>query len=332
MNIQLPKEPVVSVTKSEVIFAVLGTIIISLLFNFLAWWYLKDFSANAGYLLIRAKWQLLENLETPVDLLILGDSGGNQGVDPEIISEKTGKSSINLCTIGDAMILNDARMLKVYMDKFGPPRSVLIVHGYDMWSRQKNISVLSKIPGSWWNGEPTVPLSAKERVRIILNRYFPIYAETKSLAEHILFFWEAFPEKLELSDQGFMTELEANPSYVEKDLEVHRLFVRNQDEVISDINKRAIEEIAKLAENYSFNLFIATGPISEKLFNDAGFQRYYTKVQTFLSKLARASTNTEFILKTPVTFPKEQMQSIDHIINAAVPTYTGRLIEAMVLD
>ncbi len=46
------------------------------------------------------------------------------------------------------MLFNDLRMLELYLNRHGPPEAVVIVHGYDIWSRDINISVLAQIPGS----------------------------------------------------------------------------------------------------------------------------------------------------------------------------------------
>ena len=118
-------------------------------------------------------------------MLILGDSSGNQGVDPKVIREKMHLSSINLCTIGDAMVVNDALMLEDYINRYGTPQSALIIHGYDIWSRDLNLSVLSKIPGSWWGEGPGPDLGLKGKTKIYLNRYVPLYSETRSMAQVI---------------------------------------------------------------------------------------------------------------------------------------------------
>ena len=94
-----PKEIVSRTTAREIIMTVAITLTVVAIVNVTALYYLARFTPNTGYLLIRAKWAMLSALKDPVALLILGDSSGNQGVDPQVFSDKLNLAAINLCTI-----------------------------------------------------------------------------------------------------------------------------------------------------------------------------------------------------------------------------------------
>jgi len=326
-NKQLTEEIVPRVSWGTVRLTIIGAVLCAILLNFAAVWYLAEYSPNIGYLLIAAKWNLLRSLPNHVDLLILGDSSGNQGVDPTVIWEEAKLSSVNLCSIGDAMVLNDAWMLEDYLKRYGAPQKVLIIHGYDIWSRDINISVLSKIPGSWWNQQPSVDLTPKDRVRVYLNRYVPIYAETRSLAYLLQNPWQAFREDMQLEPDGFMIEAEADPDRVVEDTKVHLEFVRQNTRIISDPNRMALEYIRDLAEKHQFDVFIANGPLYDELYADSAFQAYYDKVRETITAITSASARMHYILDPPMTFTEEDMQSADHTTAAAARDYTAHIIE-----
>ncbi len=175
-NQQLPQEIVTPVKSKEFLLSLLGTFIFIILFNFAAKLYLKENTTNRAYWLINEKWELLLNQKKPVDWLILGDSSCNQGVVPSIVDEKLNVNSINLCTIGDMLTLDDAWMLEKYIQRFGVPKNVLIVHVHDAWSREVNRSLLAKIPlnwGYWQQLEPRVDLGLKDTAQLFVDSIHP---------------------------------------------------------------------------------------------------------------------------------------------------------------
>ncbi len=325
INKQLTEEFVPETSLRVVLRTIIGTVVGVIFINFAALWYLAGFSPNTGYQLIKAKWNLMRSLVNPVDLLILGDSSGNQGVDPDELGERLGLSAINLCTIGDAMVLNDAWMLGDYIDRLGPPQAVLIVHGYDTWSRDINISVSSKVPEDWWRKEPRLELSPRQRIRIWLNRYAPLYAEPISLGHVLENPWTVFHRYLHLSPKGFMSADKADPRQVLKDTENHLEFVRQKRPVLSVSNRKALEYIGRLADQYRFDVFVANGPIYRGLYADSVFVTYYDRLRAELSAVIGTNGHMHYILDPPMTFDKEAMQSADHVVTFAAEAYTARL-------
>ena len=326
---RIPKEVIPATGRRRIMAMVAGALLLTVMVNFASVWYLFGNTSNVGYLLIRAKWAMLRGLNRPVDLLILGDSGGNQGVDPSLLKDRLGLSALNLCTIGDALALDDAWMLGEYINRFGAPRAILIIHSYDMWSRDKNIGVLSQVPGRWWRWTPLADLTLKERVKVMLCRYAPLYAENRTLAELFQHPWAAFPSALKLNPDGFMAESTATPTRVVDDAAVHKAFVRENGPVLSDENRRALEWLAQTARKSHCDLFVANGPLYDSLCTDSAFQVYFARFRSAIADLAAGSDRFHYILSTPMTFPKEKMQSADHLAIAGAREYTARLAEVI---
>ncbi len=326
----IPKEVIREGNWREIGSVMGGAVLLVLLFNCAACWYLERFTPNAGYLLIRAKWHLLATLKNPVDLLILGDSSGNQGVDPEVLEDSLGLTSVNLCTIGDALVLDDAWLLEEYLSRFGSPKAgVLMVHGYDMWSRDINMSVLSKVPGNWWRQPPAMSLGMKDRVRLYLNRYVPLYTENVSLSWLLQHPWKAFQAGLNLRSDGFMVESTGDAAQVRRDADVHSQFVRQAPPVMSAPNRQALQQILSLADQYQFDLFLANGPLYEELPHDSAFRGYFQSLQDALRLVGAASSRVHYLAEQPVTFPAEQMQSADHVAYSAAKAYSCVLAQGI---
>ena len=101
---ELPEEMVPSSSRQEVLMGFFALVALVVALNLAAVVYIWAYSPNRGYWLAAAKWQMLEDLEEPVDTLVLGDSSCNQALIPEVVDEILGGPTINLCTIGDMTV------------------------------------------------------------------------------------------------------------------------------------------------------------------------------------------------------------------------------------
>ncbi|MEO1377974.1 MAG: hypothetical protein AAFW70_27595 [Cyanobacteria bacterium J06635_10] len=329
-NQQLPQEIVKPIKTKEFVFSLLGTLIFVILFNFAAKLYLKENTTNRAFWLIKEKWELLLRQQKPVDWLILGDSSCNQGVVPSIINERLNVSSINLCTIGDMLSLDDAWMLEKYIQRFGAPKNVLIVHVYDAWNREVNRSLLAKVPlnwGYWQQLQPQLDFGLRDTSQLFVEKYIPLYSENQSLSYLLKFPGDAFnrSQSLRLEDDGFMIWEQPNPDYVEAQKNSNIKFVRKNKFNLSDNNRKALEHIVKLAEKHDFNIYLANSPIYEKLYEHKDFQAYFTQLQDTLDGYAAKSDKVHYI-REPITFPKEEMENADHLVYSAAKVYTNSLI------
>jgi hypothetical protein len=95
-------------------------------FNLVAGQMLEGSTPNRGYWLIQKKWEILRDLEESVDVLVVGDSSCNQGLNNRVLDQQTRLRSMNLCTIGDALLLDDLWMLRDYLRRFPVPRAVVL--------------------------------------------------------------------------------------------------------------------------------------------------------------------------------------------------------------
>lgn len=329
---QLMKESRTDITIREFWGVALGTVLLVGVINFAALAYLDRYSPNLGYWLLNTKWQMLLRLEQPVDWLILGDSTGNQGVASGVLRSKLGGTVLNLCTFGNALAVNDAWMLQTYINRFGPPRAVVIVHTYNVWHRETMDEVLARIPLSWgyWNRlEPSIESNTKRLMNLFLLRYFPLYSQNESLAMPVRKPLTVLRGHPPLSDDGFMHTSKALPEAVKRDTVKHIEFTQKTAFEFSEINRRALDTIQELAERYGFDVYLANGPIYRELYEDRRFQVYFAKVVERLKAWAEESARVHYILREPVTFAQQEMQNADHLISSAAPIYTEYMAAAI---
>ena len=330
---QLPEEVLHPSTRGKILLSLLCPWILFGLANVGANLYLNYFPENGGYWLIKKKWEMLLNLRKPVKFLVLGDSSCNQGVVPQVIESELDTTAINLCTIGNALALNDAWMLSKHIKKYGAPKNVLIVHVYDMWNRELNWNVTSQIPLSWgyWDKlEPHIQVDLGNEKTILLNKYLPLYSQNKSIKNLINNPERWFSQKeISLQKDGFMVVTDSNSSKVEIATKSHINSVADKQFSLSKPNQQSLEAILKLAEKHDFNVYLANSPIHEKLWANPDFQTYYSQVKQKLQEFSDRSKRIHYITEQPITFSKQEMESADHIIASAAKVYTQKLVSEL---
>ncbi|MGB6297652.1 MAG: hypothetical protein WBF90_15910 [Rivularia sp. (in: cyanobacteria)] len=330
MNQKLPQEITKPIKSKEFFLSLLGTLIFVVIFNFAAKLYLRENTTNRGYWIINKKWEILLKQKKPVDWLILGDSSCNQGVVPTIVNERLNTNSINLCTIGDMLLLDNSWMLDKYIQRVGVPKNILIVHVFDAWRRGINRPVFAQVPlnwGYWKQVEPKLNFSKSDTLQLFIERYIPLYSENQSVSHLLKSPYDAFnrSQNFRLTKDGFMIWEKPNPEFVEAQRKMHLDFTRKNKFYLSSNNREALEHIAKLAEKHDFNVYIANSPIYEKLYDHKDFKAYFGQLQDTLNGYAAKSDRVHYI-QEPITFPKEEMENADHLVYSAAKVYTNKLI------
>jgi hypothetical protein len=313
----------------------LGIAAVLLVANTLASWYLSSLSTrNEAYRTVTDKWNLLLDLPQPVDVLILGDSTCNQGVMPSIIHEQLGLTALNLCTFGDLLVANDAWMLETYIERYGPPKMVIMVHALDEWERTFTRNPLwAKIPQgqAFWRGlPPDIGISKLDRQWMLFQRYVPLYWETNSLSSPIIDPWSASkPAELPGPD-GFTAR--AGDSAAELAQQAATLLQReaaNPSRVgfsMSSANSSALERVLDLSETSGFSLVLFNSPEYEPLLKQAWIAPYLDQMAAVFGRYEAVYPNFHYLLREPMTFPGSQMQSGDHVTAEGAVAYTERIV------
>lgn len=303
--------------------------------NFAAGAYLKRFSPNIGYRLIWKKWAMLLTLDRPVDWLILGDSSGNQGVMPKLIEQRLGGKAVNLCTIGNMLVLDDAWMLEAYLRRFDPPKHVILVHVHDVWHREPDLAVLAQAPVSWkdWlDFKRVIRMSSRDALTIALARHAPLFSQNLSLAEVIRHPSKAFRAGDPIDSDGFMAVRQADPSQVIADAQGHAKFAGENPFVMSQTNEEALKRIISLAETRGFDVYAAQSPLYEELYRDPSFRKYFESLQHRLAAYTEENRRFHVLFAIPMLFSKEQMENANHLTDRAARLYTEELISQLALD
>jgi len=325
---KIPKEIIPEATTKTILQTILTTLILVLLTNIAIALLLPSIQPNRGYWLIQQKWNWILNTNENVDMLILGDSSGNQGFIPEIYSKITGRSAYNACTIGDMTLSNDAWMLDEYLKRHLAPKQVLILHTFDAWNRSVQVSCLANIPISIDDLHPPLGLNIKQKKDYWLCRLFPLYAYSYSIKEVLLKPHLALTQRVHLTN-GYMCVQEPNTSQVHESMAHHIADIEHNSEYSLNVpHIEALKYINNLAATFNFQVFLVNTPYCDQLDENLYFLMHYKKIQTMLNQLTKEFSHITFIEKR-MTYPANLMEQDDHLIHRTAIDFTKRITEQL---
>ena len=330
-----PKEELILVgervgpaTARGIAVTLVGTLLLVLLANLPASWYLRNYIWQ--YRIVGSKWDALTNLQQPVETLILGDSSGMMGVVPEVLDQHLDSTSINLARHAAPVALEDAWMLDTYIQKFGAPRSVVLVYSFFSLAEEFKPAALASIPlspGFWNRLDPPLPMSASDQMQVVARRYLPVYYASSTVARPLLTPWNAFREleKVELRSNGFLAS-PADPESVDQTAAAHLQDLRTGPPwALSDCNRRGLQTLLANAENFGFPVYIAIGPVYQGLVGHPEFQTRFSDLRQSLADLAAGRPRALLVTPEPISFNREEMQNDVHLTRDSAPRYTARL-------
>jgi hypothetical protein len=334
-RLSLPQENLPPSSWKHVLVELVGSLVVLICINLSLLWYLGNYTTNYGFWTIHQKWWLLEDLDQPVDWLILGDSSCNQGVMPSIFENELGETAINLCTIGNLGTINDLWMLEEYIDRFGPPQHVVIVHVFDIWHRPLEQTLIGQVPRPWgfWDHHTLGSyLFEDEKIRqaTFVEKYIPLYTQqrtiTNILRSTLMLQHNPFKPAWRLEPDGFLVATEPQVDVVVAGGQDLSQFAAENAFSISPTNDMAMQEIGVLADSYGFEVYLVNSPVYQGLYDNAAYQIYLAGVQ---QKLAEFAADSSYVFHIPEirTFPAELMQNPDHLILTGAVEYTHWLIE-----
>ncbi len=302
---------------------------------------------NLGYVYIAHKWHVLGTLDAPIDWLMVGDSSGSQGYDPTVVESLTQKSSINLGTIGNFGLQDDLWMLEEYIERFGPPERLILIHVYDVWHRRFKPKLVGRIPRPWVLDDEVIEryeFDEDQQQEIFLNRYVRLFAERTSLRKTLEYSWlrltsteeelaeiRAKDRKLpkedpELTDSGFVRMCGALPAALKRDARGHMRFIGKRRFRISKDNRTALLAIADLAAEHDFAVHIVPGPVYERLRIKPKFKKYFEAEVRGLKKVVRSHPQVH-VVDEILGFDGDMLQNVDHITCEATEQYTRWVVE-----
>ncbi|MFK7932469.1 MAG: hypothetical protein AB8G22_03110 [Saprospiraceae bacterium] len=303
----------------------LQTSLFLLILNGISYSYLQYYNPNKAYALIQKKWKLLQEYPA-VDWLIIGDSAGNQGVDPTLFERAKNSSALNLCTIADLLLLNEVWQVETLIQNGKAPKNILLIHTYDIWQR-------GAIPTGYASQIPSIPADyplanyALSPIKKQLMNAMPINFQRASLGHILQHPHTWFQRNYQWEEDGFERIEKADTEEVLRDTEAHLAFVKNNDFKISQANETALTALAQSAKENGIQIFFAHAPYYEGLYQNEDFRTYFQQAEQYLQTFCKK--NNWAYLADIQTFKAEEMENADHITAATAETFTEGILQQL---
>jgi len=293
---------------------------------------------------IKRKWSMLQHLPKQINHLVLGDSVGWTGVLPTELSAALGGSWINLCTTAHMLVPHDAWMLQWYIEHYGPPSEVLVVHAITSWRYgvdDSTYQMVSKVPlpmGFWRSMAAPLPPSSTDLAKVFLNRYVPLYAQNKTVDQMI---HKPAKDLVTWILRGPVTPSPIRPSSTDEALGYLSLGnTTNWPEYrralatwpamkpfeLSAVNRDALLVMMQYSDRYHFPLYLTSGPVSRDILALEPGRRFVAGVHRTMNQLVAGHPYTYYLDDLP-PFRAEQMRDEVHVVFPAAKTYTQLLAQ-----
>ncbi len=327
---------------------VLAVILLVCAVNTAAWYYIKAYPVNRGVSRVWQKWQLIERQTEPVDWLILGDSTCGQGIMPVVIEEDTSDTALNLCTVANATAVNGVWQLEHYIDKVGPPTRAVFFHAYHVWERPPDdlISMFNQIsiPGAFYKRmDPPLDVGFWGDIEIATAPLRTLYDANLSIDYIIsrelgaLFAGKDVDRSDALSDlnfvirhKGYVGSNTAMPERVIAQSNASKRIYAEREFVITPPNEESLKAMCRLSERHNLPIYLANSSISRMLYEDEGFQKYYSAMVERISEILAPCPGVTYVMQVPAQFEPEEMDNEDHVVTDTVAArLTRQLVDAV---
>lgn len=337
---KMPEEKPPVVDRAHVFGLSIGLVLAFIAINLGVRAYLNQYTPNLGLWLIGQKWDLLLDLEESKDVLMLGDSTANQGLVPEVVVEQTGLSAVNLATVANMTFMNDVWMLKQYLNEHEPPKAVLIMNSYQMWHRMANQQSINSIPFSRVRDragvfQPDPDVSYTDHLYQRLLYYTPTYSASTSLRILIRTVIQIPPDlsllakqDYELSSLGTYSVLETDPVELAADINEHLTFLQIRHPELSAESAAGLAELKRMAPSLNFEIYLINAPLADEIAMAPGFAEYFSFVDNYLSDFFAETPNVHYLSEV-TGYPRDQMESADHLLHAAAIDFTEKIAEML---
>jgi len=297
-------------------------------------------STSKSQALVRTKWALVESPPSLAGApwLILGDSSGNQGVDPRVVSTELGEPCLNLCTIGEMLTVDSAWMLDRWVELHGTPRGVVLVQVYDVWYREPEGGVFGLIPPESYPADPRPPLELPDRERRDMRMlwYAPLVVQRTSIRQALtqpgatlkrIQNNDAFDGIGRMTELGFLEVDSPAPANVRRDAASHvrRLEESDAQPEFSAASRAGLLALASRCRELGVPLYFSHSPVVRELAESEAFRARFAHNDAIIRQVFAEAGWGEVLFESPAVFEAETMQNADHLTVGSAPEFTSRL-------
>jgi hypothetical protein len=299
--------------------------------NFGAYQYLKNQPVNVSGTL--TEWSGIYTWSKPVDTLLLGDSTCGYNLSTGPFADRLGGRAVNLGNFATTSFMMDAWMLSAYVQRFGPPRNVVLLRSSPRGYALPHLTqYMAELPLGWdfWRKFGIAPDWSKGDVfRLFVDKYFVLYSDSDILRKRLV-------EPMSLFKHKVGTVYPSNEYFNGTRVPGENLDIKNRQPdyyfgafTVSTDTAIALGYMSDLARSLHFQLYILFPPEWDEAIA-AGLRSDLLAAQTrYLAQFADP-TYVHVINDNSLIFGKNQLQNPSHLRPGPDRIYTETYVSAIV--
>jgi hypothetical protein len=267
-----------------------------------------------------------------VDTIILGDSTAGVNLVTGPIADRLGGNAINLGNNALSSLLMDAWMLNYYIERFGPPRNVIVMRSCNSYEKEHNLEFMSVVPLEWgyWDRLGVAPVwKDDEELSLFISKYGVMYSMSDILAYRLT-------HPLDLLSQPY-TKKTPDPYYfmgITTASEFANFTREKQPSFYGPFNpssdtENAVTAMSEEAKALGFQLYFVLAPEWDEAYQDPDRQAKVSGMVEWLGKFVD-SQYVHVCPNTPMSFPEDQMQSPNHLRPGPERRFTEAVVDEIV--
>lgn len=285
--------------------------------------------------MVDAKWRLASEGGPGGDVLVVGDSSGNFGVDATVLAGELGVPARNLCTYGRFQVTGAGWLVDRAIETAeAPPALVVAVFGARTFVLEADGFTMAQMPLrplEWRSRAPHVGLGAVDALRFTAARAFPLFTQSASIGR-CLARWEWRPDlsRLVIEDDGTGRLPAANPAAVPgfADRTIAE-YEAHDGPVPTERERAAVRGLVADADARGYDLVFVTSPIWDGLVDRPAHVRMEARVTAFLEDACEASPRAHVLPGPAQIFPASAMENPFHLTPAPAAAFTRELAERL---
>jgi len=218
------------------------------------------------------------------DILFLGDSTVEAGIDAELFTQISGKRALNLGLVGDLITYGDYWMLGQYLKTHPAPKSIVVWHTVDVWPRPLNQALFGFTRPSAEDQALAFRFSVSHLRLAPGLIHWPVKILSQNLQGFLyrlsdvfrLRIWirNALSERMQAMDiQGLIETLPAPESRLANRVTRQIRDTGDLDLSLSQESRDWFDLLVKRAEAHGIVVYLARSPLHERLASDEGIAK-----------------------------------------------------------
>ena len=301
--------------KQGLIITVSVALVLILLVNILAYFYLQTYPPYTNAFRIWDSFSGIQSLDKRVDTLLLGDSSSGENLDVGAFSDRLGGQAFSLSIYGGMSVLTDAWLLSDYIQKFGPPHNVVFCILSDGYSATHTVELMAAPSLNWdyWDQLGVAPAWKDGELRnLFFTKYLVMYSYSDIFRGHLYKFWDLFDKTRDPMVPFNSYTLGDKSKQATMDITT-----RQPTSYFNEFNPsldttNAIQYMTDLARQQRFQLYFLFPPEWDEAVN-AGLRQPILEAQVkYLSRFIDP-TFVHIFRNASLTFNRDQIQNQAHL-------------------